>query len=65
MDDESLHPPPYRPNMPAETLGLVKTRIVPHAGTEEADAAAAFLREENLAFVELRDGDDWLYEASA
>jgi hypothetical protein len=62
MDDPSTLPSGYDFHMPAETLNLIETRVVPHAGTEGARAATALLRARRLRFIELRDGDDALAE---
>jgi dipeptidase E len=62
MVDASTRPSGYRTGMPAETLNLTGTRIIPHAGSEHALAAAAYLRERRLDHVELSDGDDMLID---
>jgi dipeptidase E len=62
MDDESTYPPGYRTEMRAQTLNLTGTRLVPHAGSDAADAAADYLRERGLGFIELADGDDKLID---
>ncbi len=62
MDDESTRPPAYRSDMRAQTLQLTGTRIVPHAGSDEASAAATYLREHGLDFIELADGEDTLID---
>lgn len=64
MDDESKHPPGYGIEMRALTLNLTGTRIVPHAGSDEAHAAVDFLRQQGLDFVELADGDDVLFDVA-
>lgn len=64
MDDERTRPLTYRVDMPARTLQLTSTRIVPHAGTDEAQAAAAYLRGRGLDFCELADGDDMLINSA-
>ena len=64
MDDAETLPAGYWPDMPLKTLGLTDTRVIPHAGSEDARAAAANLEGRQLSFVELRDGDDWLLETS-
>lgn len=58
MDDQNSCPPAYSMDMPAHTLRLTSTRVVPHAGSEEADVAAAHLRMRKLEFFELADGED-------
>ncbi len=63
MDDAETLPPGYWPEMASKTLGLTDTRVIPHSGTADARAAATSLRERQLSFIELRDGDDWLLEA--
>ncbi|WP_191621822.1 Type 1 glutamine amidotransferase-like domain-containing protein [Microbacterium caowuchunii] len=60
MDDPSTQPTGYHPAMRAETLNLIGTRIIPHASSTGARAGAAYLREQDLAFIELADGDDHL-----
>jgi len=62
MDDERTRPPNYRRDMPARTLRLMSSRFVPHAGTEEARAAATHLRDRGLDFFELADGEDMLLD---
>jgi dipeptidase E len=62
MDEEQRRPRGYLPDMPAWTLQLTGTRIVPHAGTTEAHAAATYLRERGLDFVELADGEDMIVD---
>lgn len=62
MDDESTLPPGYRADMAARTLNLTGTRVLPHAGTEDAGAAADHLRGGRLEFFELADGDDRLID---
>lgn len=52
-------------DMPPRTLGLIDSRVVPHAGTDEARAAAAHLDQRRLSFTGLRDGEDWLLETAA
>lgn len=47
MDDASACPPGYRAGMRPETLNLTGSRLLPHAGSPEADAAAAYLRAGN------------------
>lgn len=60
MDDPSTLPAGYLEAMPAQTLNLTGTRVVPHAGSAEATAAAGHLRGRGHEFVELADGEDWL-----
>lgn len=62
MDEVSTHPPGYRIEMPAQTLKLTGTRVVPHAGSDAARAAADYLRGRGLGFIELADGDDKLID---
>jgi dipeptidase E len=62
VDEESTHPLGYHPEMRALTLKLTGTRVVPHAGSDEARAAVDFLRGRGLDFVELADGDDVLLD---
>lgn len=62
MDDASTLPHGYRSEMNPATLNLTGTRVVPHAGSEAASAAAAELRERGLGFVELPGGEDWLID---
>ncbi|RWZ67763.1 peptidase [Labedella populi] len=62
MDDDSTYPPGYRPEMRALTVNLTGTRIVPHAGSDDARAAADYLRKRDLGFIELPNGDDKLID---
>lgn len=63
MDDPATTPPGYWEGMPAETLKLVATRVVPHAGSREAAAAAGYFRAHGHGFVEIADGEDLLMES--
>lgn len=65
MDDASTYPPGYRAETLPETLNLTGSRVVPHAGSPDADAAAAYLRAHNLSFVELADGEDELIDTQS
>lgn len=58
MDAADELPEGYDANMPVETLNLTRTRVVPHAGTPEADAAECHLTTRGLPFTALADGDD-------
>jgi len=58
MDPADELPPGYSPRMPATTLALTNLRIVPHAGTPEADAAEALLNARGLRHTTLADGED-------
>ncbi|WP_409483991.1 Type 1 glutamine amidotransferase-like domain-containing protein [Arsenicicoccus dermatophilus] len=60
MDPADELPQGYRADMPATTLNLTGTRIVPHAGTPEADAAQRHLASAGLACTALADGEDLL-----
>lgn len=62
MDDASACPPGYRAEMRPETLNLTGSRLLPHAGSPEADAAAAYLRARDLSFIQLADGEDQLID---
>lgn len=64
MDDDAFLPRGYPEDAPWNSLHLVDTRIVPHAGSRKASAVADALRRDGLAFVELADGEDWLIERS-
>lgn len=62
MDDESALPPGYRTDMSALTLNLTGTRIVPHAGSDDALAASSYLTARSLTFIEIADREDELFE---
>lgn len=62
MDDAETLPPGYGSEMPPSSLRLIDTRVIPHAGTETARAAATSLDRRDLNYMELRDGDDWLLD---
>jgi dipeptidase E len=63
MDDPATLPEGYRDGMPVATLALTATRIVPHAGTPEADAMRDRLAADGLEAIELADGDDLLLDS--
>lgn len=58
MDSANQLPDGYRAEMPVETLNLTGIRIVPHAGTPDADAAERHLKASGLAYTRLADGED-------
>lgn len=60
MDDPATLPDGYRDGMPVATLGLTTIRVVPHAGTPEADAMRDRLAADGLESIELADGADLL-----
>lgn len=60
MDDPATLPEGYRAGMSASPLKLTATRVIPHAGSVDAVAAAARLRAEGRELLELEDGEDWL-----
>lgn len=60
MDDPATLPDDYHAGMPASPLNLTATRVIPHAGSEDAVAALTRLRAEEREFLELEDGEDWL-----
>jgi dipeptidase E len=63
MDDPATLPDGYRADMPAATLALTTTRVVPHAGSPEAAAMRERLAADGLDVLELADGEDVLREA--
>lgn len=60
MDDPDALPDGYTADMPARTLALRDTRLVPHAGSPEAIDAERELRAASLDYIALADGDDEL-----
>ncbi|WP_150460678.1 Type 1 glutamine amidotransferase-like domain-containing protein [Nesterenkonia ebinurensis] len=60
MDDPATLPEGYHAGISADSLNLIGTRVIPHAGEQDAEAAASCLRAEGLEFVELKDGEDLL-----
>lgn len=58
MDNASTLPEGYSDDMRVATLDLTGNRVVPHAGSPEAIAAAHMLRARSERFVELVDGED-------
>ena len=58
MDDPDALPDGYTADMPARTLALRDTRVVPHAGSPEAIDAERELRAASLDYIALADGDD-------
>lgn len=62
MDEASTCPRGYRAELPAKTLNLTGTRLVPHAGSDDAREAVDYLRGHGLSFIELADGDDRLID---
>lgn len=58
MDDPSTLPEGYSDSMRVATLDLTGNRLVPHAGSPDATAAAQVLRSRSERFVELVDGED-------
>ncbi len=64
LDDAETLPSGYWPGMPWDALGLIDTRVIPHSGTEDAQAAAASLDGRQLSFIELSDGEDRLLQVA-
>lgn len=60
MDDPATLPEGYRAGMSASPLKLTATRVIPHAGSDDAVAAATRLQAEGRELLELEDGEDWL-----
>lgn len=58
MDDPGELPADYSVDTPPNTLDLTGTRIVPHAGSEDADRAEHELMRQHLDYLRLRDGED-------
>jgi dipeptidase E len=62
MDDPTTLPAGYTSDMKIETLRLVRTRVIPHAGAPEARKSVARLRSMGLAYLELADGEDAIFD---
>lgn len=58
----SALPDGYDEEMQIETLALVSTRVIPHAGTTDASAAARALLDAGEHYIEIADGDDLFTE---
>jgi dipeptidase E len=61
MDDPTIIPEGYDPSIPADTLGWIPWRIVPHWRSDHPEAPAAeiasrYMEERGLAHRTLRDG---------
>lgn len=58
MDSADELPAGYSAEIPVDTLNLTGARVVPHAGTADADAAERHLTSAGLAYLPLADGED-------